>query len=211
MGLPAIAGLSLLLVGGQASADQQGWPVAGSWGTYGGSGRSSFGSYSRSYNEAIPRGWNSLYATSPSSFGNYSPPSYATYQTWIPQPGGYYGFASPPNYYRSSAIEGYYGSTGSEDYYRSSTVESSGNRPVRVNLRVPSNAKVSFDGSPTNQTGTMRSFESPPMAVGTEYAYQIRIEWKQDGKDATQTRQIRVHAGDVINLTLGSPEVAMAP
>jgi hypothetical protein len=69
MGLPAIAGLSLLLVGGQASADQQGWPVAG-------------------------RAWNSLSAASPSSFGSYSPPSYATYQTWIP-PGGSYGFANP--------------------------------------------------------------------------------------------------------------------
>ena len=56
----------------------------------------------------------------------------------------------------------------------------------------------------TNQTGTIRSFVSPPMAAGSEYVYQIRIQWKQDGKDVTQARQIHIHAGDLINLTLGS-------
>ena len=175
MGLPAIAGLSLLLGGGPAKADQQGWPVAGNWSN--GSGRSSFGSYSPSY--------------------------YAPYQTSIPQPGGYYSSVSPENYS--------YGSTGTADYYRTSTVESPRKRPVHVNLRVPSDAKIWFDGSQTNQTGTIRSFKSPSVAVGPEYAYQIRIQWKQDGKDVTQTRQINVHAGDAINLTPGSPaEFALA-
>jgi uncharacterized protein (TIGR03000 family) len=201
MGLPAIAGLGLLLAGGPAKADQQGWPVAGSWGTYGGSSRSSFGSYSPSY-----------YAPNPSSFGSYSPSYYATYQTWLPQRRGYYGSGSPANYYRSSPTEGYYGSTGSEDYYRTATAELPRKRPVRVNLQVPSDAKIWFDGSQTNQNGTMRSFESAPVAAGPEYAYQIRIQWKENGKDVTQTRQIKVHAGDVINLTLGSPAAfAMAP
>src|SRR5438132_2584838 len=35
MGLPALAGLSLLLAGGSAKADQQGWPVAGNGGAAG--------------------------------------------------------------------------------------------------------------------------------------------------------------------------------
>src|SRR6516165_2815800 len=121
MGLPAIAGLSLLLVGGPAWADQQGWPVAGNWSN--GSGSSSFGSYSPSYS-----------ATYPSAFGTYSPEYYATYQTGIPQPRGYYGFASPQNYYRSSTTEGYYGATGTEGYYGTATAVSPGRRPVLVNL-----------------------------------------------------------------------------
>jgi uncharacterized protein (TIGR03000 family) len=182
IGLPAMAGLGLLLVGGSAKADPQGWPVAGNWGSSGG--------------------------FSPASLGSYSP-YYSALQTSIPQPGEYYGSAGPENYYRSSASGGYYGSTGTDDYYRTSTSESSRKRPVRVNLRLPSDAKVWLEGSQTNQTGTNRSFESPPLAFGPEYAYQIRIQWKQDGKDVTQTRQIKVHAGDVINLTLGSPEVAL--
>ena len=180
MALPAVAGLSLLLVGGPAKASEQGWPILGrNWSYYG-----------RSY---------------PTSSGSYAPSYYATYPTSIPQTGGYYGFASPPHYYPGSTTEGYYGSMATEDYYSPSK------RPVRVNVQVPSDAKMWFDGSQTNQTGATRSFESPPMAVGPEYAYQIQIQWKQNGKDVTQTRQIKVHAGDVINLTLGAPEVAMAP
>jgi uncharacterized protein (TIGR03000 family) len=178
MGLPAIAGLGLLLAGGPAKADPQGWPVAGNWDSYGGS--------------------------SPSSIGSYSP-YYSTYQSSIPQPGTYYGFATTGDYYRASTTGGYYGSTDTEDYYRTSTTESPTKRPVRVNLRVPSDAKIWFDGSQTKQVGTTRSFESPPLAVGSEYAYQVRVQWKRDGKEVTQTRQINVHAGDVINLTLGSP------
>ena len=106
MGLPAIAGLCFLLVGGPAKADQQGWPVAGDWST----GQSSFSSYSPSYSAAYP-----------SSFGSYSPSYYATYQPGIPQPSGYNGFASPQGYYGSSTTEGYYGSTGAEGYYRTSS------------------------------------------------------------------------------------------
>jgi uncharacterized protein (TIGR03000 family) len=191
IGFPALAGLGLLFVGGPAKADQQGWPVAGNWSSSPSS--SSFGSYSPNYS-----------ATYPASFGSYSPSYYATYQTWSPQRGGYYGFSSPANYYGSSTTEGYYGSTGTEGYYGTSTAATLKDHRVLVNLRVPSDAKIWFDGRPTNQTGTIRSFQSPPVTGGPEYVYQIRIQWKQDGKDVTQTRQIQVHAGDVINLTLGS-------
>ncbi len=83
---------------------------------------------------------------------------------------------------------------------------------VRINLRVPADAKIWFDERETIQTGTARSFESPPLAVGREYGYQVRIQWKRDGKEVIQTRQIIVHAGDDINLTLGSSHgLALAP
>jgi uncharacterized protein (TIGR03000 family) len=193
MTLPAIAGVSLLFVGGPAKADPQGWPLAGNWGSSS-SGGSSLRSYSRPY-----------YATYPSSFGSYAPSGYATYQMWSPQPWGHYGYESPPNFYRRSPTEGYYGSTGSGAYYQSSIAAFAGKHQVRVNLRVPSDAKVWFDESQTHQTGTTRSFESPPVAAGREYVYQLRIQWQQDGKIVTQTRDIKVHAGDVINLTVGSP------
>ena len=167
MGLLTLGGLGLLLVAGPAKADTQGWPLQG---------RDTQGSYfqGRSYR-----------AFGPSSFGNYSPAYYSTYQPSIPQAGGYYG------------------SAGSEEYYRISTTEPSTELAVRIRVRVPADAKIWFDGSQTIQTGTARSFESPLLAVGPEYAYQIRIQWNQDGKEVTQTRQIVVHAGDDIHLDLG--------
>jgi uncharacterized protein (TIGR03000 family) len=157
MGLPAIAGLGLL-VGTPAKADTQGWPLQGS-------------------------NWDTSRASSRSYQGSDAP--------------YYYTYQSPPQ-----QQGGYYGSTETEAYYGPSTTESPMSRPVRVNLRVPSDAKIWFDGTQTKQTGTTRSFESPPLDVGPEYAYQIRVQWLQDSKEVTQTRQINVHAGDVIHLTL---------
>jgi uncharacterized protein (TIGR03000 family) len=91
-----------------------------------------------------------------------------------------------------------------DDYAYGTLPEAATKLPARINLSVPADAKIWFDGSPTQQTGTARSFESQPLDRGKAYGYQIRVQWKRDGKDVTKTRKIDVHAGDVINLTLGS-------
>jgi uncharacterized protein (TIGR03000 family) len=194
LGLPAIAGLSLLLVGGPAKASEQGWPILGrNWSYYG-------ASYPTVTASSVPE-----YTTaSPAFYGSYAPEYYATYPTRTPQPWGYYSSASLENYYGSLTTPGYYGATSREGYYGSLTANAPMERPILVNLRLPSDAKVWFNGSPTNQTGTMRSFKSPPVAAGQNYVYDIRIQWKQDGKNRTQTRRINVEAGDVINLTMGT-------
>ena len=140
----------------------------------------------------------SYYGGSGRSFSRSYAPSYSAYET--PS----YSTPSYATYYRPAVRRGYYDSIRTEDYYPTSTAESLRKRPVHINLQVPADAKVWFDGNPTNQTGTARSFESPAVDVGPEYAYQIRMQWKQDGKDVTQTQQVKVHAGDVINLTAGS-------
>jgi uncharacterized protein (TIGR03000 family) len=70
-------------------------------------------------------------------------------------------------------------------------------------LQVPADAKIWFDESQTTQTGPSRSFESPPLPEGRDYAYEVRIQWKRDGKDVSEDRKIIIHAGEVINLTLG--------
>ena len=136
--------------------------------------------------------WSYYGGSGRSSSGSYTR-SYST--DYTPSYSRYYGPAVPGGYYVSSSTE---------DYYPTSIAESLRKRPVGINLRVPSDAKIWFDGNPTNQTGTARSFESPAVDVGPEYAYQIRMQWKRDGKDVTQTQQVKVHAGDVINVTAGS-------
>ncbi len=169
VGLTALAGLGLLLIGGPVKADTQGWPLQG---------RDTQGS---SYQGRSYRAFT------------YSPAYDSTYQTSIPQAGGYYGSVS------------------TEDYYRTSTTEAAMARAVLINLRVPADAKIWFDGRETIQTGTARSFESPRLAVGPEYTYEVRIQSKRDGKEVTQTRQVIVHAGDEINLTLGSSHGSSLP
>jgi uncharacterized protein (TIGR03000 family) len=166
-------------VGGPAKADPQGWPVAGNWGAAG--------------------------VSSPSYFGSYTPSYYSSYESSIAPSAGNYSAANSGYYYSPPTTGGYYGSLRNEDYYGTPSNAASTMPPVRINLRVPAGAKIWFDGSRTNQTGTTRNFESPPLAIGPEYIYQVRIQWKRNGKELTQTRQINVHAGDVINLAMGSP------
>jgi uncharacterized protein (TIGR03000 family) len=114
-------------------------------------------------------------------------PSYSAYYDARLAPGNYPASPSSGRYYGALANDG------------------AATRTVHVNLAVPADARIWFNGTQTHQTGTVRSFESPPLDRGREYTYQIRIQWKQDGKDVTQARQVVVQAGDVINLTLGSP------
>lgn len=182
----ALAGLGLILIAGPAKA-QQGWPMNGSnWSYYGPSSGSFQSSYSPGAEATYPSGESPYYVTYPIA----SPYYYAAYP---------------------SSFSGYYGSSGATGYYGPSTSTSLGERPAFIHLNVPSNAKVWFDGAPTNQTGTSRSFESPPLSVGRDYTYQIRIQWRRDGKDMNQTRQIDVRANDMINLTLdSSPGFALA-
>ena len=185
MGILTLAGIGLLLVAAPAHA-QQGWPYAGeNWGYYGGGRSSSSGNYSRSY-------YSPSYSSPAYYSGSYYPSYYAAY---------------PSSFGNSSPY--YYGSTSAGVYQISSTAESLRERPARINLLVPGDAKIWFDGSQTIQTGALRSFESPSLPVGRGYSYQVRVQWKQDGKDVSEDRQVIVHAGDVINLTVGSSPVAL--
>jgi len=86
--------------------------------------------------------------------------------------------------------------TQSVSYYYSPANDS-----VTLNFTVPGDAKISFGGTPTAVTGTRRQFVSPPIQPGREYTYDLQVSWKQDGREVTRTRQITVHAGDVVNLT----------
>jgi uncharacterized protein (TIGR03000 family) len=67
---------------------------------------------------------------------------------------------------------------------------------ARIELRVPDGAEVWFGGVRTEQSGTQRQFESPPLVPGKVYAYEIRVVWKADGREVAERRNVSVHAGD---------------
>jgi len=71
---------------------------------------------------------------------------------------------------------------------------------VTVNVSVPADAEIWFDGTKTTQTGAARSFVSPPVSPGHDYTYEVKVRWRQNGKAVTRTRRVIVHAGDVINI-----------
>lgn len=75
-------------------------------------------------------------------------------------------------------------------------------KPVLIKLLVPADAVVEIEGARTNQTGTERSFVSPPLESGKTYVYTIKVTWKEGGKDKTVTEKLRVQAGDEKTINL---------
>ena len=91
--------------------------------------------------------------------------------------------------------------TRSQSYYYTPAQASPVNNTVALNLTVPLDAKIWIEGSPTAVGGSRRQFVSPPIQPGHDYTYHVQVSWTQDGREVTSKREIRVHAGDVINLT----------
>jgi uncharacterized protein (TIGR03000 family) len=66
-----------------------------------------------------------------------------------------------------------------------------------VDVSVPrGDALVWLDGVLMNQTGTVRTFRTPPLEPGATYTYEVRASWTDAaGKQHAQTRQVDVRAG----------------
>ncbi len=82
---------------------------------------------------------------------------------------------------------------------------------VHILVRVPDQARVWFEGHPTQQTGSVREFESPPLPPGQPFAYNVRAEWQQDGRTVTQTRRILVSAGQRLRVDFLQPRAGQPP
>jgi len=67
---------------------------------------------------------------------------------------------------------------------------------ARVEVRVPADARLTFDGQATAQTGSDRTFRSPPLEPGQDYVYEVQARWDAAGRPVDQTRKVTVHAGD---------------
>ncbi len=78
-----------------------------------------------------------------------------------------------------------------------------GAEAARVTVIVPANAELFFDGVATTKTGTERSFKTPPLKRGGNFAYSIRARWTQpNGFPVEQTRKVLVKAGRRFGLIL---------
>lgn len=76
---------------------------------------------------------------------------------------------------------------------------------ARVQVHVPANAVVWFEGAQTQATGTVRDFQSPNLTPGDRYVYTIRARWSQDGREVTQSQRVDVAAGSQIQVKFSRP------
>jgi len=65
-----------------------------------------------------------------------------------------------------------------------------------LQLQVPADATVWLEGQRTTQKGTERQFVSPPLAPDKAYGYQLRVVWRENGREIQETRRLLVRAGD---------------
>jgi uncharacterized protein (TIGR03000 family) len=173
----------------------------GDYGGHGGFG-GGYGGYGHGWGGSA-YGWRGGYWTGYGGYG-YSP-SYGA---------GWYGFGSgyTPGYYGTYA-PGYFGSG---YYYATTPTSASGSTTADaaayIELSVPADAEVWFNDTRMEQTGTSRTFRSPPLAAGRDYAYQIKAKWLEDGKPVEKTQRVLVQADRQlsVNLVTGTVEVAPA-
>jgi uncharacterized protein (TIGR03000 family) len=72
---------------------------------------------------------------------------------------------------------------------------------VTVEVNVPANAEVWFDGEKTAQTGPGRVFHSPPLRPGIKYMYLVRAKWSDGGRESEQMQTITVQPGEHIRVS----------
>jgi uncharacterized protein (TIGR03000 family) len=224
-GLIAAVALALPLLAAENSFAQWriGWGWGG-WrgGNYGGWGYSSpwYGSsysYWPAYRYSSYWPYSNYYTYWPySSYYTYTYP-YSNYYTYsypysytysYPSTYSYYPYysgsthSSPTVYYSSPTMysNAYVSGTSSPGTY--STTQSfypsdtQGNMPALIDVQVPPDAQIWFDGESTSQTGTERTFRSPPLQPGQDYSYEVKAHWMANGKDIERTRKVHVHAGE---------------
>jgi uncharacterized protein (TIGR03000 family) len=86
--------------------------------------------------------------------------------------------------------------------YRSYYPPNAASLPATIELIVPADAQVWFDGVATSQTGTVRRFVTPPLNGDNNYSYEVKARWTKDGQPLEATRTITVVAGGFGRLDL---------
>ncbi len=200
----AAAALALLLVSADTASAQRfgrlgrwggGWGGWGSgmgyggWGTglgYGGWGYTGYGWGGGGYYPYT----SYRYGLYPGNYSSGIVPSYGYTGTYY-TPGAYYA----PGYVTSGGTGLPSGTTSM--YYQPGAQAAATTDPnaAVIDLRVPADAQVWFDGDPTNQRGPDRVFTSPALDPGKTYHYDVKARWTENGRPVERTRRVDVRAG----------------
>ncbi len=74
-----------------------------------------------------------------------------------------------------------------------------------VQVEVPADATLWFDGVQTKQTGALRTFHTPPLERGHSYHYDVKARWEEDGKSVERTRRVDVYPGARVTVDFDQP------
>lgn len=218
LGVTALALAALFVAAEPASAQRwgRGW---GGTGFYAGYGSPYYGGYGWGgspwyYGDPSYYGWNS-WRSFPAYSGAWdSGWSYPTTEWYTPgmEWSGTEYTTSAPSYYTEGTDEGkqgqYGGAMGGQGFGGQAYGMMSGGQMdnrVLIMMRVPPDAQVWFDDQKTAQTGLTRSYITPPLNPNRDFAYQVRVQWMQNGHPVDRVRKVDVHAGDRLFVNFMQP------
>jgi uncharacterized protein (TIGR03000 family) len=79
-------------------------------------------------------------------------------------------------------------------------------------VRLPANARLTIADTPTVQTGSERTYISPPLTPGKDYYYVVKATWAESGQSRSEVREVVVRAGQKSQVDFNAPApVAKAP
>ncbi len=85
-------------------------------------------------------------------------------------------------------------------------VPADGGACIRLAVRLPDpDADVWIENTPVTQKGADRLFESPPLAVGPTYRYEVVARWKENGRERAESRTITGAAGQTLTVDFTRP------
>jgi len=66
---------------------------------------------------------------------------------------------------------------------------------AEVVVLMPATGKLIANGQATQGNGASRSFQTPALAAGQDFRYEMKVEIEEDGQTKTVTKQVTVRAG----------------
>jgi uncharacterized protein (TIGR03000 family) len=159
------------------------------------------GWYTNTYSFAWYYPWFAYY--------NYS---HGPYANWMAG-GGYAGYASCDGRCGAMGLDGHPvmpPGHGPEKKDADKKDEKKDAAPGKVQINLPEDARLLFNGTAAAGTGATRSFTTPPLAPGQSYAYDLTAEVTRDGRVQTITERVVVRAGEKTRVTLNPGGIATA-
>jgi len=68
--------------------------------------------------------------------------------------------------------------------------------PATIIVSLPTDARLTVDGAPTNSVAERRTLVTPELEVGSTYVYTLRAEIVRDGRIEVQTQDVNVRGGE---------------
>jgi uncharacterized protein (TIGR03000 family) len=114
-------------------------------------------------------------------------------------PGPLPGPGFPPDYRGSRRAPSYWEAVNSTNQLPA-IVQQMVDRSITLVVEVPADADIWIDGRKTQQAGTTREYESPPLPAGNVYTYEIRAKWTEKGRGLEQTQIVMGRAGEKVSV-----------